>query len=306
MRKHFVDTIQVTLRNTTVHGGVIAYDFDPATSLPECVPDFDVNGDEVVVNEPFRVRFKVLGTAITYGGAYDVPVTTRINVGGSSYEPWGDYDLALDGNVNTGNSGVTYTWEPDIVFPAGAAVSIDARSWRRKNGKSGTSNSHWSIYMERNSYDTDGQLQVLENNTPVPDVGGFEGQNSVVDFLADYIEDDKAKLTANQVVNLFELGMTNENSPAFDMQDNVVLITLVRAGEAACEAGGSGSLLEFDIRDNTVIHYSSEAIAKLGKYLDTIRYNTSVRVPESILKGHDKNETPVYDETITVDDQEDE
>ena len=305
IRKQFVDTIQVTLQNTMVHGAVIAYDFDPATSLPECVPDFDLNVDEVIVNEPFRVRFKVLGAAITAGGAYDVPVTTRINVGGTSYEPWGSYDLALDGNINTGNSGVTYAWEPDTVFPAGSAVSIDARSWLKPDSVSGTSNSDWYVHMERNSYDTDGQLKVLENNMPLPAVGGFMGQYSVVEFLVDYIEDDKAKLTANQVVNLFELGMTNESSPAFDMQDNVVLTTLVRAGEAACEAGGSDSLLAFDIRDNTEIHYSSEAIAKLGKYLDTVRYNTSVRLVESILKGHDKNEAPVYDESITVDDRED-
>ncbi len=304
IRKQFVDTIQVTLQNTTVHGAVIAYDFDPATSLPECVPDFDLNVDEVIVNEPFRVRFKVLGAAITFGGAYDVPVTTRINVGGSSYEPWGDYDLALDGNINTGNSGVTYAWEPDTVFPAGSAVSIDARSWLKNGGASGTSNSDWYIHIERNSDDTDGQLHVLENNMPLPAVGGFMGQYSVVEFLADYIEDDKAKLTANQIVNLFELGVTDESNPAFDIQDNVVLTTLVRAGEAACESGGSNSLLAFDLRDNTEIHYSSEAIAKLGKYLDTVRSTTSVRVPASILKGHAKNETPVYVETITVDDQE--
>ena len=158
----------------------------------------------------------------------------------------------------------------------------------------------------RNSFDTDGQLKVLKDNMPMPAVGGFMGQYSVVDFLIDYIEDDKAKLTANQIVNLFELGMTDESHPAFDMQDNVVLTTLVRAGEAACESGGSNSLLELDIGDNTEIRYSSEAIAKLGKYLDTVRSNTGVRVPESILKGHAKNETPVYDETMTLDDQEDE
>lgn len=305
VRKHFVDSVNVSLSNTTVHGGVIAYDYDPATSLPECVPDFDLNVDEVTVNESFRARFQVLGAAITASGTYDVPVTARINVGGSSYEPWGDFDLALDGNVNTGNSGVTYSWEPETVFPAGSTVSIDARAWLKNGGASGTSNDDWHIHMERNSNDTDGQLKVLENNMTVPNVGGFMGQYSVEEFLIDYIQDDKMKLTANQVVNLFELGETDENSPAFDMQDNVVKVTLIRAGEAACEAGGSDSHLVFKVNDETKIHFSSEAVAKLGKYLDTIQNNTAVRVTQSTVEGRGQDETPVYEETVEADDHED-
>ena len=305
VRKHHEDTVRVNLNNTTLHGGLVAYDFDPATALPECVPDFDIYDDHAIVNEPFRIRFKVLGAAISASGTYDVPVTTRINLGGATYEPWGDYDLALDGNINTGNSGVTYSWEPDTVFPAGTSVSIDAQSWLKYSGYDGDQNSEWYVYLERNSNDNDQQLEVLEHGVSVPAVGGFMGQYSVEEFLADYIYNDRMKMTANQVVNLFELGSTDTGSEAFDMQDAVVMVTLIRGEEAGCVASASSSRLEVNIGNNTKIHYSSEAIAKLGSRLNTIAARTTVRLASTNVKGHGKDEVPVFAEEVPDDDQED-
>ncbi|MFQ5569593.1 MAG: hypothetical protein ACE5G0_07950 [Rhodothermales bacterium] len=304
VRKHHKDTVSVSLRNTTLYGGLIAYDFDPATSLPECVPGFELVDDEVVVSDSFTVRFKVLGAAITAGGAYDMPVTLRIHMGDQVYDPWGDYTLPLDGNINTGNSGVTYSWEPDTVFPAGTNIRVDARSWMKGDGLDGTQNSHWNVYMEMNSQASSQQLELLQNGSPVPSVGGFMGQYSVEEFLGDYIEDDRMKLSLNQASNLFELGMTDPSSAAFDMQDAVVLVTMVKAGVSVCEGGASSSRLQFAIGDNTKIHYSSEAVAKLGLHLNTIRNNTSVRVTRSAVKGRGKGETPVFTQSLVADDHE--
>jgi len=303
VRKALEDTVSVSLQNTTVHGAVIAYDHDPGTALAECVPDFDVLGDHAIVNEPFRVRVKVLGSAIV-SGDYDMPVTARVDMGGTIYEPWGDYDLPLDGNINTGNSGVTYSWEPDVIFPAGTTVIVDARSWAKNDGQDGDQNSEWHVNMERNSASDDQQLQVLGDGAPVPGVAGFQGQYSVEEFMADYLLSGHVALTANQVVNLFELGETNTSSEAFDMQDAVVLVTMVRSGAAACEAGGSASRLLFSVKNGTQIHYSSEAIAKLGLRLSEISEGTDVRMTRSVVQGQGKGETLAFAQSVEADDQE--
>ena len=301
VRKELKDTVAVNLQNTSVNGGFIAYDYESGVQQGQCVPDFDIVGDEAVVNDPFALRVEVLGAAISAGGAYDMPVTARVNVGGTAYEPWGDYDKALDGNVNTGNTGITYLWEPTDIFPAGSTISLDARSWERDNDTDGTEESHWSVSMEEHSSTAGPQIYLLEDDDAVPDVGGFMGQYSVEEFLDDYIENDQLVLDANQGVSLFELGSTDTDSDAFDMQDLVVVITMVDASQGGCVPGGGTSRLEMDLND-AEFHYSSEAIAKLGLYLSTIRDVTDVRVTESKIQGGQDDESLVYDDGIEEDD----
>jgi len=258
IRKQFVDTVDISLSNTTLHGGLIAYDVD--ASGFGCPADFDIVGDEAVVNDSFTVDITVLGAAIV-SGEYDQPVTARINIGGQSFEPWGSYDLALDGNVNTGNSGITYSWESTTVFPPGSIVSIDGRSWTHKDTTvTGTLESDWEVHMEANSSTAGPQIYLLEHTDPVPNVGGFEGQYSVVEFLDDYIENDHLVLDAGQAVSLFEIGVTDESSAAFDLQDLVVLITMNRAGSGVCNLQGASSMFDVDINGGTQIHYSLSLI----------------------------------------------
>ena len=302
VRKELKDTVAVNLQNTSINGGFIAYDYEAGPQMGQCVPDFDIVDDEAIVNEPFALRVEVLGAAITAGGEYDMPVTARINVGGTGYEPWGSYDQALDGNVNTGNTGITYLWEPTDIFPAGSTISIDARSWERDDGTDGTQESHWSVSMEEHSSTAGPQIYLLKDGDSVPSVGGFMGQYSAEDFLDDMIENDQLVLDANQGVSLFELGVTDTESEAFDMQDLVVVITMIKAGESGCVPGGGTSRLELAL-DDAEFHYSSEAIAKLGLYLDTIRDATDVRVTESMIQGSQEDESLVYDETVEADDK---
>lgn len=304
VRKQDKDTVQVDLRNTTVHGAVVAYDFDGVGMHVECVPDFDIIGDEAIVNVPFKVRVEVLGAAISASGEYDMPVTARVHVGEDTYEPWGDYHRALDGNVNTGNSGVTYMWEPNTIFEAGSAISIDGRSWIRKEDRDGDEEDDWLVHMEEQSTTAGPQIYLLGDGSAVPNVGGFMGQYSVVDFLDTYIESNQLKLEANQAISLFEVGVTDPVSGAFDLQDLVVLVTMIDASDDVCYAEGAPSTLDFSLHNGAKIHYSTEAIAKLGLHLGSIRDNTSVRVARSALHGHGSRETLAFQTNVVSDDHE--
>lgn len=303
MEEYDTDTTRVNLNSTSLYGGLVAYNVG-TPPVVECVPEFEVEDNHTVVSDSFRVRVTVLGAAITYGGQYDVPVTARVNIGDQTFQPWGSYSLPLDGNVNTGNSGVTYTWEPEQVFPP-SSISVDARSWLRNSGADGDQNNEWYMYMEKNSTVVDSNLDVLVDGNAVPDVGGFMGQYSVEDFLSGYIENGTMVLDENESINLFELGSTDPNSDAFDMQDLVVLISLIDASEEGC-VNGENSTLEFYMRNNSEIHYSSEAIAKLASELDTIKGRIEVKVASAVGgQGTGKGEIAVWDDTVPPDDQED-
>ena len=91
-----------------------------------------------------------------------------------------------------------------------------------------------------------------EDQNSLPSVAGFEGQFSVVEFMSDYIEgEDKLVLDAGQAVSLFELGMTDESSVAFDLQDFIVLITMKQAGSGTCAAQGAISMFDVAINGGT-------------------------------------------------------
>jgi hypothetical protein len=82
------------------------------------------------------------------------------------------------------------------------------------------------------SYDSTNanQVKLLKDGDLVPEVKGFADQNSVEQFLRNYFEINEkgekvVKLESNQVLVLMELGVTDQSSSAFDMQDSVVLIT---------------------------------------------------------------------------------
>lgn len=200
--------------------------------------DFDIVGDKVVATEDFALKVTVIGAAISAGGSYDIPVTTKFNVGGQISEPFGSYSLAVTGNVNDDQNPRSHTF--DGLFDANSSVTTIGRSWlKKRSSKSGSSNNHWKTYMSVSSESSNSQqLMVLRDGDDVPDIPGFENQNSIEDFLGDYIADGKIKLTANQAIFLFELGTTNINSSAADFQDLCVLVTLGKTVESLSEPGG--------------------------------------------------------------------
>ncbi len=303
VRKHKADSVNVVLGDgVRVHGGLIAYDLDTGSNLA-CVPDFNIDGNTIVVNDSFKVYIEVLGAAISFGGLYDMPVTARLHVGGQAFQPWGSYNQALGGNLNKPGR---FVFDPGTVFPAGAGIRIDAKSWKRLDGMDGTQNSHWTVHMEKTSQTVDSRLEVLRDGDDVPNVAGFLDQASVADFVSGYVEGDKMKMDRNEAVNLFELGMNNPASAAHDMQDLVLLVSMVKASEGGCVPGAGDSYLRFALGNDTEIHYSSEAVAKLGLLLDTVRNNTGVKVTRNKVRGKLKKEAPTYaDPNVAVDDRED-
>jgi hypothetical protein len=261
--------------DAVIHGGLVAMEATGAVSTSECVDvPFTIDGLQTVPQVPFAVRFDVLGAAISAGGAYDMPVTSTVRLGTTTTAPWGNYSDPITANLNTGT---VYNYEPEGTFEAGTGITISGRSWVKKLEQDGDIAADWKVSMEQNSEAGGSQLLVLRNGDPVPDLDGYLDQTSAEDFVADYIgTDGKMKLAENQSIYLFELGTSNQSSPAWDLQDLVVVVTMVR-GDAACSdvTTASGSIA-FGIGGSAHIHYSGEAIAKLGKLLPSVQAASKV------------------------------
>jgi type II secretory pathway pseudopilin PulG len=198
---------------------------DPVT---DDVVDFTVNGDEITLDEDATVTYRVLGAAISYGGQYDMAVTTQFQITTADNETtatpvFGDYDNAVEGNVNTGSQ---QEYTPEEIYEAGTIIATEATSWRmRRSSLSGESSNHWRTYMEVDDSNNTNTL-ALSDGDEIPNIEGYLDQGDVVSFLDGYInEDGTVNLDENQVILLFELGTTNLSSSAADFQDLVILVT---------------------------------------------------------------------------------
>ena len=265
-RKTAEPEIDVVVKDgADIRGGLVAYEASPI-AVPACVVPFEIQGLNTVPKEEFNVRFDVLGAAISYGGAYDMPVTSVIHFNGSHDQPWGPWNKALAGNVNKEG---TYTFEPETSYSANTKITVSARSWRKAKGTTGSQESDWSINMEQMSTDGEPQLKVLRDGDVVPNLLGYLGQTSVSDYLVDFTNSDGTiNLAENQSIYLFELGSTNPLSEAFDSQDLVVLVTLSAAGPTptGCTASGAGiaGKINFSIGNDAKIRYSPGSNCQAG------------------------------------------
>ena len=91
VRKMNVDSISINLASGAgIYGGLISYELPGAApEAEECdVVPFILDGLYTIPTVPVDVTFTVLGAAISYGGSYDMPVTSRVHVGGDYAEPW--------------------------------------------------------------------------------------------------------------------------------------------------------------------------------------------------------------------------
>lgn len=277
VRKSTIPNVEISLGpKSQIYGSFAAYEAVSAVESPACVDvPFNISGLETIPEIAYRARFDVLGSAISYGGTYDMPVTAALHVGDDVVNAWGSFDDALDGNLNTG---LVYDYEPTDALPAGTPLTISARSWSRLKGTDGSAPSDWRVYMEQNSASGGSQLVVLRDGDKVPSVLGFLDQVSIVDYVGDFLGlDGTVQLEENQAIYLFELGSTNLGSPAYDLQDLVVVVTLAAAeGECAAAPLATG---ELNINlDGAGLYYSGEAIGKLGKELASVRSQTKVVV----------------------------
>lgn len=267
VRKSVPSDIEVSLTgDAVVYGGIAAFEPPSGASSVSCtdVP-FTIDGIETVPDVPFQLRTDVIGTAISYGGSYDMPVTARLHTGDLDSDPWGSFDSALSGNVNKDG---TFFYEPNEPLAAGTGVTLSGSSWKRDSGD-GTQESDWTRHMAQNSETGGSQLMVLRDGDPVPDISGYLDQGSVADFVDAFIDPvtNRITLDQNQSIYLFELGTTNSTSAAYDFQDLVVLVSLLRS-DAGCSFGGAGGdEISFSMSGASQIRYSGEAVAKIGAKL---------------------------------------
>ncbi len=169
-------------------------------------PKFSISGKKLTLDEPANVRFEVLGGSITCGaGGQNVPVTTKLF-------------------LNDNSTAETWDASQPLMKPAlPKGTSVEVESQAKGPTASGSCASH---DLKANSTTNSPLLQVLVDGDPVPDITPFDNQATIDTFLRNYIQDGKIKLANNQAIYLFELGTTDSNSTAFDLQDNVVLATI--------------------------------------------------------------------------------
>ncbi|SFR63541.1 hypothetical protein SAMN04488124_2917 [Halogeometricum limi] len=129
-----------------------------------------------------------------------VPVSVEFRVDDERTAPW-------PADVNDGETRA-YTVSRDAGEEIGVVASADLGGFIR------------SV----DSTDSAGSAQVVL----LPDVDGYKDQGSAEAFLRPYVDDetDTLSLAPNQAIYLLELGSTDPESGAFDLQDAVVLVTL--------------------------------------------------------------------------------
>jgi len=179
---------------------------------------FTIDGDTVRPEDSYTADVSVMGAAISYGGAYDMPVTARVSIGGVWFEPYGPYSSATEGNLNDGEVHPHAFPDP---YSAGMSIGVQAQSWYQRYGS-------WHSYMSVNSWTGSDQVVVLRDGDPVPDIEPYLDQQAAATFVQDYIDSETQQiaLMSNQAIFLFELGTTDLDSPAADFQDLVVVVSL--------------------------------------------------------------------------------
>ena len=189
--------------------------------------DFIVVDDLVVPDSRYVARFQVLGSQLTSGGSYDMPVTLGIKIEGDIVEPFGSFNEVLAGNVNDGEN--PREWIVPDRKPANTWFAIEAQSWEMLD-EAGNANDpgNYTPHMTMLS-DTDSPyVLALRNGDAVPSIPPYMNQRDISDIIREYIDptDNTIELFDDEVIYLFELGVTDLNSPAADFQDLVVLVTL--------------------------------------------------------------------------------
>ncbi|MGK7884430.1 MAG: hypothetical protein AB4057_07365, partial [Crocosphaera sp.] len=163
---------------------------------------FTITNKKLTTTTPSDIKFEVLGGEITCSAeGVNIPVETN---------------LYINENKQTWNTNSALTLSNQA-----AGTSFDVESI------SGDGSICNGLGMTVSTTDTNTpQVVVLVNGDPVPDITPFANQNTIDFFLREYVEDGKVKIAENQAIYLFELGTTNQESSAFDLQDNVVLATV--------------------------------------------------------------------------------
>jgi len=158
------------------------------------------------------VTVQIIGTGVTScgGGNYVSPPTDlRLSLGGGAYA---QLFYGTQANVDSGKQ----LYIKKVL--AGQTVDLGGRLMI---------NNSWSpFYTTRNR---NLQVVALVNGDTYPTKSKFQGQASMASYLRPYVDSSfKVTIGPLSVLLVMELAQTNLNSPCFDYQDQVVLVTLSR------------------------------------------------------------------------------
>jgi hypothetical protein len=159
----------------------------------------------LTLNQPATLRFEVLGGALQCGATKpNIPVTTQLIINGQ----------LLNQTLTSGQS---------LEMPPGSVSTVVVKS----NASTGDDSNNYGCEhnFTSDSLNTS-QVYVLRNGDSVPNIAPLYNQNTIDAYLKNYLQDGKVTIADNQVIYLFELGTTNRDSSAYDLQDNVVLVTI--------------------------------------------------------------------------------
>lgn len=195
----------------------------PGGAVSAAPGGWTLDDGEVKTTQPLNITMRYLGGSIVCGDpSYPIPTFGSITL--------------KTGNANPITTNLNMAPGADTSFPSVAAnttVTISGKAI----GNSGSGDCSGDTYGPYRSTDTT-QTRALKNGDDVPQTKGYLGQASIDAYLTSAATNPatgrpivntathKIDLAPNQVIYLFELGVTDTASDAFDIQDMVVLATL--------------------------------------------------------------------------------
>jgi type II secretory pathway pseudopilin PulG len=189
------------------------------SQAPPCnMQEFKTTGS---CSRPVRAKFKVLGGTYACNDSVNWNVKTFVEISKSSGNT---SRVELDPNGS----------EQELIIYPGDRVKLISDPDTPSPEQCKNPRKDIDVTDSEDSF----QVKQLIDKDLVPDVAGLSKQISIKGIVSPYIQNDKIHLDNNQSIYLFELGQTNQENNGFDLQDNVVLVTLNEADNTDSTGGG--------------------------------------------------------------------
>ncbi|PSB46125.1 hypothetical protein C7B80_14555 [Cyanosarcina cf. burmensis CCALA 770] len=207
LRGKLIDAYGNSLNPLEVSSKVFARPSNVSFTLGSSTAPSIGSGGTVTITQPSTAYFEVLGGSMYCTGKGEIPTTTTLKVtqGGTTTDttvPSSTKTLNLSPAVGTK---ITVTGFADNSFCYGAPD-------RTFNSET----------------DKNTQVWTLRNGDTPPPFAPHGTQPNIDAYLKNYLDaNGKVKLAENQVIYLFELFTTTTTESTYDMQDLVVLATIV-------------------------------------------------------------------------------
>jgi len=200
---------------------ISAADVEPQDLNPQ---EFNIDDGSIIPTVEYDANFKVIGAEFGYSNGSPLPITADIQVDGVWQKPWGN-PQSTSGNINDDWGPLATTDFSISNVAADVPINLMLQSW--------TSGPYMTAYSNVEATQSSPQILVLRNgDVPQWFDPAYPDQTPIIELLADYIDPTSGTIVLedNQVIYLSELGTSNPNSSAWDMQDAVILVSLSEAG----------------------------------------------------------------------------